>query len=586
MKKYYQLLLVAIILLLMVSCKKDTSPISTDQTEPPFIWVKDSTLIPEMVAQVDSNRIWDNMLHLTSYPSRSNYSIHIEEAADWLYQYMENLGFEVEFNPYLWEDHHLIFSSPTHGIIRNEFEPENKTIVTFDGGNNWQLRTMPEGHTFFLNENVGFVSKEGEYFKATNDGGITWETRDNTFGGRIIHFINENFGWAIAGIGLFKTTDGGYTWQRIQVNNESVYALSILDSSNIWVGIRSGVAHSADGGQTWNLKYIGTPIGYIYMFNNQSGIVKKTNRDVYFTSDSGSTWTKSLESSGFAYGVQPNHLWAGSRGKLYKSNDKGITWKPIFDLDYDVDFMVFTDSLKGWFSTNFGIFKTSDGGYSWNYQIESFPLEFTFENVVATLPGKLEPEKEIILCGHFDTVGSVGADDNSSGVSALLEMADIFSKSNFGYTIKIIFFSTEEISIGGSRHYSWEAAQRSDDIIAVLNFDAIGYWVAGLERDLDVEYNSSSEWLADEIINAANIYTQTSVSKHVPYWGSPPDHRAFWGYGYSAVWLDEAGDLTEMNPFMNSSSDILEHINKPFLIDNIIAGVAASAKLLKPVKKY
>jgi leucyl aminopeptidase len=163
-------------------------------------------------------------------------------------------------------------------------------------------------------------------------------------------------------------------------------------------------------------------------------------------------------------------------------------------------------------------------------------------------------------------------------------MADILSQYQFAYTIRIICFSAEEIGTWGSWHYAMEARERGDEIKAVLNFDVIGYWVPGLPRDLNIEYNAESEWLADEVIRVARQYTDTDTKKHEPYWPPPPDHRRFWDQGYHAVWFDEAGNLAEASPYVNTSEDVIDYVNKSFLYNNIKVAVAAAAQLAVPVK--
>lgn len=143
----------------------------------------------------------------------------------------------------------------------------------------------------------------------------------------------------------------------------------------------------------------------------------------------------------------------------------------------------------------------------------------------------------------------------------------------------------EELGKVGSQHYAAEAKDRGDDIIAVLNFDAIGYWMEGLPMDLNIEYNETSEWLADEVESIATRYTSVEVNKGMQLWSTPSDHGSFWDKGYSAVWFFEAGDNNEYNPYMNTSEDKIEFVNPSFLLGNIKVGIVSAAALAIPVKK-
>lgn len=579
------LVLLVCLICLIQSCRRDKTPLTPPEEN--FIYVVDTTLIHEMVARVDTARVWQNMLYLTSWSDRGNYSTNIEEVQEWIFEYLIDLGFSVEYQQYLWEVHNIYFSSLNHGILRNAYKPDSLNVITTDGGNTWHLCSLPQGKFFFFNENSGYVYKDEQYIKYTSDGGHNWELRISGFGGKSIYFLNEKHGWLNTGWDLFKTFNGGQNWLQNDGIIDEVRSVSVVDSLNLWVGTRNGVAYSHDAGVSWELKLItGSKFNDIIMLDHSSGIIVNSMRDLYTTEDGGLTWTKSLEGCDVVAGVPPGNLWASSVTKFYISRDKGKTWTQTIDFGFTINEIAFTDSLNGWITTRFGVFRTKDGGYNWEYYNPAYPMDFTFENVVATIPGKLHPEKEIILMGHLDTVnGSIGADDNSSSIVALLEFAEILCHYEFEYTIKIIMMTNEENDIGGSKHYSYLAKQQNENIIAVLNFDVIGYWVPGLERDLDVEYNEESEWLADEILHAANIYTTSTVSKNKPYWPGTPDHRAFWAYDYSAVMLSEDGDISELNPYINSSEDLLEYINRSFFYDNVKAGLAAGAHLAKPVKK-
>lgn len=84
----------------------------------------------------------------------------------------------------------------------------------------------------------------------------------------------------------------------------------------------------------------------------------------------------------------------------------------------------------------------------------------TYHNIVVDLAGT-EKATEVVLVGaHFDAVpGSPGADDNGTGVAALLEMARVYAlerdaggKTN--RTIRLAFFNLEEVGcIGSSAYY-------------------------------------------------------------------------------------------------------------------------------------
>ena len=94
-------------------------------------------------------------------------------------------------------------------------------------------------------------------------------------------------------------------------------------------------------------------------------------------------------------------------------------------------------------------------------------------NVVAELPG--EDRHAIAIVAHHDTVnGSPGADDNGSGVAALLELARLIAGRRFRHTVVLAAPDFEEIGLLGSTELvPWLMARYP--LRGVIVFDAIGY---------------------------------------------------------------------------------------------------------------
>lgn len=105
-------------------------------------------------------------------------------------------------------------------------------------------------------------------------------------------------------------------------------------------------------------------------------------------------------------------------------------------------------------------------------------------NVVATLKGN-DPRdmRIIIISGHLDNmrtnvmdrVGDApGANDDASGVAALIECARIMSRHEFSATIMFVAMSGEEQGLLGANFLSGKAKLDSLEILAVLNNDIMG----------------------------------------------------------------------------------------------------------------
>lgn len=97
----------------------------------------------------------------------------------------------------------------------------------------------------------------------------------------------------------------------------------------------------------------------------------------------------------------------------------------------------------------------------------------TVENVVAELPG----DDRIVMAGaHLDSVEEgVGANDNASGVAALLDVAEKLPAQKPAATVRLGFWNAEELGLFGSRAYvkGLSSAERKR-FRAYLNFDMVG----------------------------------------------------------------------------------------------------------------
>ena len=108
----------------------------------------------------------------------------------------------------------------------------------------------------------------------------------------------------------------------------------------------------------------------------------------------------------------------------------------------------------------------------------------SLKNVVATLKGTDPTDTRIlIISAHLDsrvegdadnTTFAPGANDDGSGVAAILEMVRIMSPHPFGATIKFMVVTGEEHGLLGASHMASVAKDENWNIAAMLNNDMIG----------------------------------------------------------------------------------------------------------------
>jgi len=101
-------------------------------------------------------------------------------------------------------------------------------------------------------------------------------------------------------------------------------------------------------------------------------------------------------------------------------------------------------------------------------------------NVVAELPGTNRRSEILIVGAHYDSEKDCpGANDNASGVAALIELARLCADRPLPRTVRFVAFYDEEL-FGprpmGSQVYAAEARRRNENIIGMISLETIGYY--------------------------------------------------------------------------------------------------------------
>jgi hypothetical protein len=168
------------------------------------------------------------------------------------------------------------------------------------------------------------------------------------------------------------------------------------------------------------------------------------------------------------------------------------------------------------------------------------PVRTGTENVVAVLPaGAARKAGPIVIGAHLDHLGiggpgtgaldaalgiHNGADDNASGVAALLETARALASKREQLNRDVVFiaFSGEEMGILGSTYFT-KSSPLKEPVFAMLNMDMVGRMRLNQLQILGVE--SASEWR--ELIGPACAEARIACSMSGSGYG-PSDHMAFY----------------------------------------------------------
>ncbi|MGH9193232.1 MAG: M28 family metallopeptidase [Acidimicrobiales bacterium] len=116
-----------------------------------------------------------------------------------------------------------------------------------------------------------------------------------------------------------------------------------------------------------------------------------------------------------------------------------------------------------------------DTGLTARFKIDWRPGIYPTQNVIAETKGG-DPNNVIVVGAHLDSVGTgPGINDNGSGSSTILEIAEQLRKFHPRNKVRFIWFGAEESGLLGSAHYvaSLPPDERAK-IAAMLNFDMVG----------------------------------------------------------------------------------------------------------------
>jgi Zn-dependent M28 family amino/carboxypeptidase len=162
------------------------------------------------------------------------------------------------------------------------------------------------------------------------------------------------------------------------------------------------------------------------------------------------------------------------------------------------------------------------------------------ENIWAFIEGTEKPEEVIVISAHYDHVGIEngeiynGADDDGSGTSALLEIAQAFQmakKAGHGPKRSILFLHVtgEEHGLLGSRYYSENPLFPLVNTVADVNIDMIGRRDALHANTNNYVYIIGANRLSAELDHISATMNQKHVGLDLDYrFNDPKDPNRFY----------------------------------------------------------
>ena len=219
-------------------------------------------------------------------------------------------------------------------------------------------------------------------------------------------------------------------------------------------------------------------------------------------------------------------------------------------------------------------------------------------NVVAELVGESDPSAVVEVGAHYDTVpASPGANDNASGVAALLEIARVLRGVRPDRTVRLVFFGLEETGFHGSRaHVAALPESEHERFVGLLNLDMVGVASRepGTQRSpvrvpflswgktadfVAVLGNFSSGWIGNVLEDSFDAYVPGLAYyslNRIGSWfadGHRSDHVPYWQAGLRAVHVTDTGEFR--SPHYHARSDLPNELDFDFLA-SVTRGTAAA----------
>lgn len=105
-------------------------------------------------------------------------------------------------------------------------------------------------------------------------------------------------------------------------------------------------------------------------------------------------------------------------------------------------------------------------------------IKGTGRNIIVKSPNYDKSKKDFYIMAHYDTTkNTVGVYDNSTGVSAVIEIARVLKDyKHDDFNLSFILFSAEEYFSSGSRHFVGQLSNdERENILGAINIDMVGY---------------------------------------------------------------------------------------------------------------
>ncbi|MBL4628099.1 MAG: Zn-dependent exopeptidase M28 [Roseicyclus sp.] len=216
----------------------------------------------------------------------------------------------------------------------------------------------------------------------------------------------------------------------------------------------------------------------------------------------------------------------------------------------------------------------------------AMPSGKTRHNIVVGDPS--DPREMVLVGAHFDSISQTpaqdapGANDNATGIAALLEAQRILAPLNLDRQIVFVAFSGEEQGLLGSRATAEIAAQEAWPLALMLNLDMLGFRPPQPDAPMVIEFDqgnvvpsndAQARAFGHEAARLAAAHTTLNTT-HTDIWAS--DYMPFEARGFPCIGFYDGG---AESAFYHTSSDSPDHVDYQRLeqVTRLVVATLASA---------
>jgi Zn-dependent M28 family amino/carboxypeptidase len=198
-------------------------------------------------------------------------------------------------------------------------------------------------------------------------------------------------------------------------------------------------------------------------------------------------------------------------------------------------------------------------------------------NFIAQINGA-DTSKTFIISAHTDTVGNAGANDDGSGVIAMLAIAKALRHEKLKYNLRFVGFTQEEKGLIGSKNYV-RSIQNKKSIIGNIHMEmmATNSRKDGAFHAIDCD-RAESTYLSSHLFSA--IKALKINLKRIPACTTRSDHKNFWDAKIPSIVLSENFFGGDGDPCYHRKCDVVDKRLDFIYMANITAAVTSAVNTM------